>query len=245
MYKTGDIVMYMGKAYVCTYDNVSKDPIISTFYWSPYTGCIPPAAATCAILDKLVPGGEATFTAMFAPGYPGWVPLSAYSYKNFCDALATPVLAAFARSGNATQDKRELAAFLANVSVETANLTAIDEKNHSPGDHDFHGRGALQITGAPIYAEAGGALGVDLSGHPEMASQEQLVWKTGLWYWMLHANPSVGSPNVCHAAITQGNFGRAVKVINPLCNAAAQRATNYQKNCMLLGVDPGGNTSCQ
>src|SRR4051794_18760841 len=75
-YKTGDIVMFMGKPYLCTHDNDHLDPTISTFFWSPYTGCTPPPpppAAMCAVLDKLLPTGETTFQAMFAAPFMGAV----------------------------------------------------------------------------------------------------------------------------------------------------------------------------
>lgn len=246
-YKTGDVVMYMGKPYVATHDNTSLDPTISTFFWSPFTGCKPPPpppAAMCPLLDKLLPKGEASFTEMFTPPFMGWMPLQAYSYASLCRALENPGLSAFIRSGNETQDKRELAAFFANVAVETAYLTAIDERGHAAGDKDFHGRGALQITGQAIYSECGAALGLNLTGQPQLASQEAVVWQTGIWYWTLHANPSAGGQQICHAAIAASEFGQTVRIIKGDCGSAATRATQYKKNCTLLGITPG-NTNCQ
>src|SRR5439155_15304921 len=123
------------------------DPTISTFYWSPYTGCKPPPPpppTMCPVLDRLLPNGETTFTAMFTPSFQGWVPLAAYSYSSLCKALDTAGLTGFVRSGNVTQDKREVAAFFANVALETAYLTYTDESGHASSDQDFHGRGALQ-----------------------------------------------------------------------------------------------------
>jgi chitinase len=236
--------MYRGKPFVALYDTQKTEPVVSPYYWAPYSGCIPPPSAACPFLDKLLPDGEATFLAVFTPSYMSWVPLKAYSYSNLCDALKTPVLSGFARSGNSTQDKREIAAFFANVAIETSYLTFVDEKNHSASDKDYHGRGSLQITTPPIYQECGAALGVDLSGQPQLASQDQLVWKTGLWYWMLHANPSVTGVQICHAAIAQGDFGHAIRIINPTCRSAAERVAQYRKNCMLLQVDPGTMTGC-
>jgi predicted chitinase len=241
-------VMFMGRPYVALFANDHQDPTISTYFWGAYAGCTPPpppAGAMCALLDKLLPEGEKTFKAMFAAPFMGAVPMPAYAYGNLCDSLATPALSGFARSGNVTQDKRELAAFFANVAIETGYLTAIDERGHAAGDHDYHGRGSLQITTSPIYAECGAAIGLDLSGHPELASQPQAVWKTGLWYWMLHANPSVGGPQVCHAAIAQGDFGKTVRIIKGNCGSSDDRSAQYRKNCGLLGVDPGNATNCQ
>jgi chitinase len=203
----------------------------------------PPPAAECPALDKLLPEGEKTFTAMFTPTFQGWVPLPAYSYSSLCKALAVPRLGGFASSGNATQDKRELAAFFANVAIETAYLTAIDERGHQASAGTFHGRGSLQITGQPIYAECGQALGLNLAGQPQLASTEGVVWQTGIWYWMLHANPSVPAPNVCHGAIMAGDFGKTLRIIKGDCASLDNRATQYRKNCTMLGVDPG-KTSC-
>jgi predicted chitinase len=244
-YKTGDIVMYMGKPYIALHDNQSLDPAISTYFWGPYKGCTPPPpppAARCPALDRLLPMGEQSFKAMFTPVWQGWVPLPAYSYASLCTAMSKPRLAGFAASGNDAQDKRELAAFFANVAVETAYLTAIDERGHMAADRTYHGRGALQITGQPIYAECGQALGLDLAGQPQLGSTEGVVWQTGIWYWMLHANPSVGGAQICHQAMLQSDFGRTVRIIKGDCGSLPDRATQYRKNCMLLGVDPGKTT---
>jgi predicted chitinase len=248
-YKTGDIVMFMGKPYVAAEDNLSNDPTISTAIWRPYQGCTPPPPPpppppmTCALLDKLLPSGEATFKAMFAPPFQSDGPLAAYSYGSLCKALDTPGLNAFARSGNDTQDKRELAGFFANVAIETGYLTAIDEAGHSASDGDYHGRGSLQITTPAIYSEAGAFLGLNLSGQPQLGSQEIVVWQTGIWYWTIHANPGAVGIQICHNAIAQGEFGQTVRIILGGCGSAPARVAQYLKNCMLLGVPPG-NTTC-
>jgi predicted chitinase len=246
-YKAGDVVLYMGKAYVATADNTSLDPTVSTFFWSLYTACRfppPPPPATCAALDPLLPMGEATYKAMFTPTFQGWVPLAAYSYTSLCRALASPGLTAFAHSGNMVNDKREVAAFFANVALETAYLTYIDENGHTASEQNYHGRGALQLTGQPNYADCGAFLGINLNGQPQLGSQETVVWQSGLWYWMVHPNPSVAGAQISHDAILQGNFGQTVRIIKGDCASATDRATQYRKNCVLLNVDPG-NTTCQ
>jgi predicted chitinase len=245
-YKVGDIVMHMGKAYVAVNASKSLDPAISTYFWKPFTGCVPPApppAAKCPALDRLLPGGEETFKAMFTPVWMGWVPLQAYSYASLCAAMAKPGLAGFAVSDDLTAARRELAAFFANVAVETAYLTAIDERGHQASDRTYHGRGALQITGQAIYAEAGRALGLDLAGQPMLGSTEGVVWQTGIWYWMSHANPSVGGAQICHQAIAQSDFGKTIRIIKGDCASQPDRAMQYLKNCTLLGIPPG-KTSC-
>jgi len=147
------------------------------------------------------------------------------------------VLAPFVRSNNLLQDKREIAAFFANVAVETAYLVYVDEGGASPTLANFHGRGSLQITGQSIYQAAGAALGLNLTGQQQLASTAPVVWQTGIWYWTLHTNPSVGLN--CHQAITSGNFGSTVRIIKGDCVSLPDRVAQYRKNATLLGIDPG------
>jgi chitinase len=250
-YAQGAIVMYMGKPYIATNVNDGLDPTVSTYFWSPYKGCTPPPPKpppppiACAALDKFAPSGQttfqATYDAMFTPTFMGRVINPVYTYQGFCKSLDAPTSSTFARSGDATRDKRELAAFLANVAIETAYLVYSDEGGASPTLQDYHGRGSLQITGQVIYDAAGAALGLNLTGQPQLASTDPVVWETGLWYWSLHANPSVGE--ACHQAISAGNFGTTIRIIKGDCGSSADRVAQYQKNCSLLGVDPG-NVSC-
>jgi chitinase len=248
-YAQGTIVMYMGKAYIATNVNDGLDPTISTYYWSPYNGCTPPPPkpppppVACPFLDKMAPTGQTTFQptydAMFEPTFQGRVIHPAYTYQGFCKSLDSQP--SFARSGNALQDKRELAAFLANVAIETAYLVYVDEGGMPSSLQDYHGRGSLQITGQVIYQAAGAGLGLDLVNRPQLASTDPVVWQTGLWYWTMHANPSVGQS--CHQAIDAGNFGTTIRIIKGDCGSSTERVAQYQKNCMLLGIDPG-NVSC-
>jgi len=131
----------------------------------------------------------------------------------------------------------------AAIAILRANLTAMDERGHSASERNFHGRGSLQITGQPNYAECGQFLGLDLVGNQPLASQETVVWQTGLCYWMIHANPSVSGAQICHNAIAQGDFGQTIRIIKGDCASAGDRTTQYRKNCTLLGVDPG-RTNC-
>ena len=116
--------------------------------WKEYGGCTPPPpppTTPCALLDPLLPNGENTFRLMFTPdGHSD--PLDVYSYASLCKALATSGLTAFARSGNALQDKREVAAFFAHVADQAGYLGFTDEVNTDPGDQDFprQGRAAGQ-----------------------------------------------------------------------------------------------------
>ena len=85
--------------------------------------------------------------------------------------------------------------------------------------------------------EAGAALGLNLTGQQQLASTAPVVWQTGIWYWTLHANPSVGMN--CHQAIAAGNFGRTVRIIKGDCASLPDRVAQYRKNATVLGIDPG------
>ncbi|MDO9181055.1 MAG: hypothetical protein Q7U04_01540, partial [Bacteriovorax sp.] len=51
-YVTGDIVLYNnGKNYIATHNNPGYDPIISTYFWAPYT-CTPPVTSAPPICTK-------------------------------------------------------------------------------------------------------------------------------------------------------------------------------------------------
>lgn len=56
--------------------------------------------------------------------------------------------------------------------------------NDQPGDGwTYRGRGYIQLTGKDNYREAGEALGLDLVGHPELASDPQNASRIAVWYW--------------------------------------------------------------
>jgi predicted chitinase len=182
--------------------------------------------------------------------YSSWFPrrASVYTYAGLCTALQKPLYAKFARSGDATIDKREVAAFFAHVSWETGNLVFTDQQQKDPATGNYWGRGPLQLTWDYNYAACGGAIGADLSGHPDLVSTDPvIVWETGLWFW-LYADSGKGFTS--HDAIARGNFGDTLRVINAIeCNAgnSAQQAriSNYQSYCSQLMVDPGSQLTCQ
>lgn len=56
--------------------------------------------------------------------------------------------------------------------------------NDEPGDGwKYHGRGYLPLNGKDNYRAAGDALGMDLAGKPELASDPQSASKVAAWYW--------------------------------------------------------------
>ena len=270
-YKAGDKVTYNGAGYVASFDNPGYDPTISTYYWATYA-CTPvqttgsggssgststgagggPTNTTpnCP-LNSLLANGSVTFDQIFTPTWAGHVPKPLYSYDSLCKAITgTAGFSAFANSGDMTKDRRELAAFFAHVAKETAFLEQSDEAGEASNAQDYHGRGAIQITGESNYSAAGQYLGKDLVGNPGLVSTDAVTnWQTALWFWMINYNPGTQGVQNCHQAILGGDFGQTTRIINggiecPGSQAAQDRAQYYKNNCSTLGVDPGTLLVC-
>ncbi|MFI6425415.1 glycoside hydrolase family 19 protein [Promicromonospora sp. NPDC050880] len=188
---------------------------------------------------------------------------SFYTYAGLVDALSA--YPGFANSGSETVQKREAAAFLANVSHETGGLVHIVEQNTAnyphycdttqpygcPAGHDkYYGRGPVQLSWNFNYKAAGDALGIDLLNNPNLVqTNSAIAWKTGLWYWNTQNGPGTMTP---HNAIVNGaGFGETIRSINGAieCNGGnpaqvQSRVDTYLRFTSALGVDPGGNLYC-
>ncbi len=188
---------------------------------------------------------------------------SFYTYSGLVAALSA--YPGFANSGSETVQKREAAAFLANVSHETGGLVHIVEQNTAnyphycdtsqpygcpAGNDQYYGRGPIQLSWNFNYKAAGDALGIDLLHNPRLVQTDSAIaWKTGLWYWNTQNGPGTMTP---HAAIVNGaGFGETIRSINGSieCNGGnpaqvQSRIDNYLRFTSALGVDPGGNLYC-
>ncbi|MGW2091900.1 glycoside hydrolase family 19 protein [Promicromonospora sukumoe] len=188
---------------------------------------------------------------------------SFYTYAGLVDALSA--YPGFANSGSETVQKREAAAFLANVSHETGGLVYIVEQNTAnyphycdrnqpygcpAGTDQYYGRGPVQLSWNFNYKAAGDALGIDLLNNPNLVSTNSAIaWKTGLWYWNTQNGPGTMTP---HNAIVNGaGFGETIRSINGSieCNGGnpaqvQSRIDTYLRFTSALGVDPGGNLYC-
>ena len=269
-YVAGDKVLYLGKGYVATGDNPGYDPTVSTFFWSSIAcqsvigaggapgsagatggGAGAPNTTACPALDRLLTNGSASFDAMFQPPWAGHVAKSLYTYAGLCAAIASKDgFKPFANSGDLQKDKRELAAFFAHVAKETAFLEQTDEAQQASDAADYHGRGAIQLTGYANYAAAGQYLGKDLTGNPGMVSKDpQTNWQSALWFWMINYNPGTAGVQNCHQAIQAGDFGQTTRIINggiecPGSQSAKDRAQYFKNDCMVISVDPGSALVC-
>jgi chitinase len=199
------------------------------------------------VLDTLLPMGVTTFNSMFQPPWQGHVASPVLSYQGLCQALTKPGLDTFGRSGTAEQNKREVAAFLAQVAKETAYLEKPVQDGAVAGSTEW-GRGAMQLTHSYNYEAAGAFLGMDLVRNPDVVGRDPvLAWSTGLWFWMKYHQNAGGTDPTCHDLIMMGSFGETTRKINAIScgnSDATTRAGIYQTNCTKLGVTPGGVTTC-
>ncbi|KAM7487957.1 hypothetical protein LguiB_025441 [Lonicera macranthoides] len=146
-----------------------------------------------------------------------------YSYSSFIKAAKS--FPTFGNTGNSTIRRREVAAFLAQISHETTGgwATAPDgpyawglcfkeeinpQSNYCdstnkkwpcyPGK-SYHGRGPIQLSWNYNYGAAGKALGFNGLKHPEIVSNKSVVaFKTALWFWMTKQKPKPS----CHQVMT-------------------------------------------
>jgi predicted chitinase len=205
---------------------------------------------------------EQQFNSVFSGNRNG---LYASAYANLVEALKDPRFALFAREGSAEDQKREVAAFLANVGHESGDLAYAEEipaNCKSPncvyckdsgeypcsGGQQYFGRGPMQLTWNDNYGAFSDFLGIGkntLLATPAKVSQDGvLAWKAALWYWM--------EPSNAHKVFLQGGFGDTIKAINGAleCNGGnpaqvQSRRQRFQNICGALGVTPGAkDTGC-
>ncbi|TVU17930.1 hypothetical protein EJB05_33992, partial [Eragrostis curvula] len=142
-----------------------------------------------------------------------------YDYASFLRAAER--FPEFGAASNLTTRRREVAAFLAQISHETTGgwATAPDgpfawglcfkEEIKPPSNYcdatstrwpcvpgkSYHGRGPIQLSWNFNYGPAGEALGFDGLGQPEVvATEPEVAFKTALWFWM---TPQPPKPS-CH-----------------------------------------------
>ncbi|GAA0432772.1 glycoside hydrolase family 19 protein [Streptomyces luteireticuli] len=252
-YSAGAVVRYTdGRYYVAEHDNPGYDPVISTWYWDPYT---------CQDGGDTRPGAFPVSEAQFQQMFPRRNAF--YTYNGLVAALGA--YPGFAGTGSREVRQQEAAAFLANVDHETGGLVHIVEQNTAnyphyceanrpygcpAGQAAYYGRGPLQLSWNYNYKAAGDALGIDLLHNPSLAQNDAAVsWKAALWYWNTQRGPGTMTP---HEAIVNGRgFGETIRSINGAmeCNGrnpgqVQSRVASYQRFTQILGVAPGGNLSC-
>ncbi|WJX85239.1 Chitinase 10 [Trifolium repens] len=144
-----------------------------------------------------------------------------YPYQSFIQA--SKYFPQFGTTGCLTTRKREIAAFLAQISHETTGGwdTAPDgpfawglcfkeeispQSNYCDStnkdwpcfeDKSYKGRGPIQLSWNYNYGPAGKALGFDGLKNPEIVSNNSVIaFKTALWFWMTERKPTPSCHNV-------------------------------------------------
>ncbi|KAE8689056.1 putative NAC domain-containing protein [Hibiscus syriacus] len=146
-----------------------------------------------------------------------------YTYDAFVAAANS--FGAFGTTGDVDTQKREIAAFLDQISHETTGgwPTAPDgpyscgycyvQEQGNPGDYcvqnqqwpcvpgkKYFGRGPIQISHNYNYGPAGKAIKADLLNDPDLVAKDPTIpFKTGLWFLM---TPQSSKP-LCHDVITR------------------------------------------
>ncbi|KAK7337598.1 hypothetical protein VNO77_18180 [Canavalia gladiata] len=144
-----------------------------------------------------------------------------YTYDSFI--LASKCFPAFGTTGCLTTRKREIAAFLAQISHETTGgwatapdgpyawglcfkeeispqINYCDSTNKQwpcyPGK-TYKGRGPIQLSWNYNYGPAGKALGFDGLRNPEIVANNSVIaFKTALWFWMTERKAKPSCHNV-------------------------------------------------
>ncbi|MGW0801040.1 chitinase [Streptomyces sp. NPDC002692] len=187
-----------------------------------------------------------------------------YTYRGLTDALSA--YPKFAASGSDATRKREAAAFLANVSHDTAGLRYVVEQNTSnyphycdssqpygcpAGQSAYYGRGPLQLSWNSNYKAAGDALGIDLLRDPWQVERNPATsWKTGLWTWNTQTGDGRTTPH--EAMVNSKGFGETIRSLNGALECDGKnpderndRIELYKKFVGILGTGVGaGSLSC-
>ncbi|MFF2525104.1 glycoside hydrolase family 19 protein [Streptomyces liangshanensis] len=200
---------------------------------------------------------EAQFNQMFPSRN------SFYTYSGLTNALSA--YPGFSKTGSATTQRQEAAAFLANVNHETGGLVYVTEINQAnyphycdpnqpygcpAGQAAYYGRGPIQLSWNFNYKAAGDALGIDLLNNPWLVQNDSAVaWKTGLWYWNTQSGPGTMTPH--NAMVNGAGFGQTIRSINGSLECDGRnpaqvqsRVDAYNRFTQILGVAPGANLYC-
>lgn len=157
------------------------------------------AAALADELDRDMPGygiadlmGRAHFMGQAAYETQGFQRFS----ENLNYTHATAIAAAWPRLAGRAADLVAQPEALANAAYGGRNGNG----DEASGDgYAFRGRGMFQLTGRANYAAAAHALGLDLIGNPDLASQPAGAAKTALWFWRMRRCGDAAAADDCDA----------------------------------------------
>ncbi|MQS06985.1 glycoside hydrolase family 19 protein [Streptomyces alkaliphilus] len=258
-YPAGSIVRYNGSYYRAEHENPGYDPVISHWFWHPHN--CDTGGSSGGGGENPNPSGFIVSEDRFNQMFPNRN--SFYTYSGLVAALGS--YPGFTTTGSTEVQRREAAAFLANVSHETGGLVHIVEQNTAnyphycdwsqpygcpAGQDAYYGKGPIQLSWNFNYKAAGDALGIDLLNNPRLVETDAAIsWRTALWFW----NTQSGAGHMSgHQAIVSGaGFGESIRSINGSieCNGGnpgqvQSRISTFQRFTEILGTTPGGNLSC-
>ncbi|CAO2835741.1 unnamed protein product [Amaranthus hypochondriacus] len=174
-----------------------------------------------------------------------------YSRSAFLDAVNN--YPNFGNHGSSDVSLREIAAFFAHATHETAHFCYIEEIRKATyclgsakwpcnPNKQYYGRGPLQLTWNYNYGPAGQTLGFDGLNAPEtVANDPRVSFSASLWFWMKNMDPLI---------VSGRGFGSTIRAINSgECDgkkpaAVRARVGYFTTYCNHFGVDPGSNLSC-
>jgi len=151
---------------------------------------------------------------------------------------------------NGCTSRNQFIGMVATVYIETGTFAPIFEDmetaltmSRPDGGAEYRGRGWIQLTHDYNYKAAGEALGVDLYGNPDLATDPDMAGQTTLWYWTTQGHPHP----VAHYA-EQGDWDNVRSVVNAgsaglihVCHGVEPFRWAIQKGLELApeeGIDP-------
>jgi putative chitinase len=151
-----------------------------------------------------------------------------------------PHLLAAMKEADITSPLR-VSAFLAQIAHESGQFRYWEElasgkayegrsdlgNTHEGDGPRYKGRGPIQVTGRTNYQNAGGALGLDLEAHPELAATPEVGFRIAGWFWTTHGLNELADKK---------DFDRITRRINGGLNGKADRDAYYQKALTVLGA---------
>jgi putative chitinase len=143
-------------------------------------------------------------------------------------------------------NRNRKAAFLAQIAHESVELLYFEEiasgwayditnnrslalslGNTRVGDGPrYKGRGPIQLTGRSNYRVAGRALGLNLEGHPKIASRPNVGFRIAGWYWVGHK---------LNGLADRRDFREITRRINGGYNGYSSRVAFYVRALDVLG----------